>query len=105
MKKVLVVCLGGFSSSVFASKLKKAAVLKGLDYETMSAFPGDGKKVADQYDVILISPQAFHEARNFNAIHSRVIDIPPLLYGTMDGDKAIELIEDFYNKEGNELNE
>ncbi len=94
MKKILIVCVGGFSSSIFAKKLEQTARRNRLQYKVDAMSPVQGKDVAGEYDLILISPQAAHEVSEFQKIHNNVGEIPKLVYGTVDGPKALELSEE-----------
>lgn len=94
MKKILVICVGGFSSSVFAKELEKMARRKGFRYQTKATLPVEGKEIAKDYDLVMISPQAFHELQPFKSIHDNVIEIPSLVYGQMDSVKALEIVNE-----------
>ncbi len=96
MKKVLIICLGGFSSSVFAKELAKFAKSKGVSYETKATFPVDGKPIAKDYDLIMISPQAAFEIPNFKVLNPNTVAIPPMVYGRMDAPKAFEIAEETF---------
>ena len=98
MKKILIVCSAGMSTSLLVTKMQSAAKEKGIEIE-ISALPvAECSSVIDTVDIVLLGPQVrFQKPQVEKLVNGRipveVIDMR--LYGTMNG-KAI--LEDTLNK-------
>lgn len=104
MKKILLFCCAGMSSSVLAQKMRDAAKEKNIDVEIEAYHTDIVEKKLDEVDVVLLGPQIRYDFKR----HKKVCDkknipievIPVTDYGLMRGDKvldlALELIE--YNE-------
>ncbi|ALR90744.1 MULTISPECIES: PTS sugar transporter subunit IIB [Clostridium] len=98
MKKILLVCSAGMSTSLLVTKMQSAAKEKGIEIE-ISALPvAECSSVIDTVDIVLLGPQVrFQKPQVEKLVNGRipveVIDMR--LYGTMNG-KAI--LEDTLNK-------
>ena len=98
MKKILLVCSAGMSTSLLVTKMQSAAKEKGIEIE-ISALPvAECSSVIDTVDIVLLGPQLrFQKPQVEKLVNGRipveVIDMR--LYGTMNG-KAI--LEDTLNK-------
>ena len=98
MKKILLVCSAGMSTSLLVTKMQSAAKDKGIEIE-ISALPvAECSSVIDTVDIVLLGPQVrFQKPQVEKLVNGRipveVIDMR--LYGTMNG-KAI--LEDTLNK-------
>ncbi len=98
MKKILLVCSAGMSTSLLVTKMQSAAKEKGIEIE-ISALPvAECSSVIDTVDIVLLRPQVrFQKPQVEKLVNGRipveVIDMR--LYGTMNG-KAI--LEDTLNK-------
>ena len=86
MKKALIVCAGGMSSSLVA---KKATALfqtagKAIEVNATSVYAGQKAIEDDQYDLYLVSPQTrmfFDQLAKFaNRTHKPIAKIPPQAY-------------------------
>ena len=101
MKRILLACSSGMSTSLLVSKMKDAAAEKGIEAEIWAV--AQDKAVTDmaKADVLLIGPQMRFLKKKLSAdaekagISLDVID--PVAYGRIDGAKvlntALELIE------------
>lgn len=86
MKKALIICAGGMSSSVIAKKTTEYFQGKGIDIEldATSASQGTKKIDEDQFDLYLVSPQTkmYYESLK-NAADKKnkpIANIPPQAY-------------------------
>ncbi|MCZ0717591.1 PTS cellobiose transporter subunit IIB [Aerococcus kribbianus] len=86
MKRVVIICMGGMSSSYISSELNKYFDEKNLAIETVSVSLGKGKKLLNEgdFDIYLISPQAKYASEWLKEIaiknHNDLFDIAPHLY-------------------------
>ena len=86
MKKVLIICAAGMSSSVMAKKTTEFFKSKGLDIvlDAVSATEGTKMIETSDFDLFLISPQTrmyfakFEEAGK--KVGKPVVNIPPQAY-------------------------
>ncbi|WNS46343.1 PTS sugar transporter subunit IIB [Paenibacillus sp. MMS20-IR301] len=98
MKKILLACAGGFSTSMLVERMKDAARAKGIEVVIDAVAESD---IADQapFDIIMLGPQMGHAEGDLAAEYPSipVTTIEMMAYGMMDGDKvletAIELME------------
>ena len=98
MKKILLVCSAGMSTSLLVTKMESAAKEKGIEIE-ISALPvAECSSVIDTVDIVLLGPQVrFQKPQVEKLVNGRIpVDVIDMrLYGTMNG-KAI--LEDTLNK-------
>lgn len=93
MKKIVLFCAGGMSTSLLVNKMKEAAAAKGKEYDISA----HGLASVDQYgpdaDVILIGPQVRYAINNIRAQlpGKPVQDIDMKVYGMMNGKAALEI--------------
>ena len=89
MKKIVLVCAGGLSTSLLVNKMREAANADGYKCD-IAAYPvSDVVAVSDGADVVLLGPQIRHkldEARKLCKCPVDTIDVK--YYGSMDG-KAV----------------
>ena len=97
MLKIMIMCLGGFSSSALAAQLENEVREKGMDDQVQFIFPKYGarsvEKEGDGLDIVMLCPHmAVYADKLVKAYpHIPFYIIPTRLYGMM---KAEELIED-----------
>lgn len=86
MKKALIICAGGMSSSVIAKKTTEFFAGKGVDIElnATSASQGAATIAKDEYDLYLVSPQTKMYFDNLKKAADKVAkpiaNIPPQAY-------------------------
>lgn len=90
--KILIICLGGYSSSAFAQKLEKASRRASTPHKVIAMGPLEAEDKVGEFDILMLSPQVKHEVSKFKNIHQHVIEIPVQIYGMLDGKKALELV-------------
>ncbi|SFC99583.1 PTS sugar transporter subunit IIB [Clostridium uliginosum] len=101
MKKILLVCSAGMSTSLLVSKMQAAATEKGIECSIQATGEADVKEYIDDTDILLLGPQVrfllskFKKSLSDKNIPVEVINTVD--YGTMNGmkvlDRALELIE------------
>ncbi len=92
MKKILLVCAAGMSTSLLVTKMIAAAKAKGVEVEIFALPVSECKTVADEVDYVLMGPQVrFQKASVEKIINGRVpvevIDMKA--YGTMNGEAVL----------------
>ncbi|MBA4492997.1 PTS sugar transporter subunit IIB [Paenactinomyces guangxiensis] len=100
MKKILLVCAAGMSTSLLVNKMKDAANEKGVEIEIFALPVSECDSVANEVDVVLLGPQVRYQKAQVDAIIGgrvpvEIIDMRD--YGTMNGKgvlkKALELMK------------
>jgi len=92
MKKVVLFCAAGMSTSLLVSKMQKAAAAKGLDYE-IAAHPLSEVDIhGPEASIILLGPQVRFK---LNEIKAKFADKPVEAiemrdYGMMNGENVIK---------------
>lgn len=102
MKKILLCCSAGMSTSLLLTKMQAAAKEKGIECLINAYSEADVKNHEDEMDVLLLGPQVRFLLSKMKAkyepigIHVDVINTVD--YGTMNGAKvlahALKLIEE-----------
>ncbi len=96
--KILVICNNGNSSSVLAQKITKQAKKDGLEHTADAIPPFDAKEKLGEFDVVLIAPQIKHDLKSYSKLHEKVEVVPPMVFGMMDGKKALDLALEVFNR-------
>lgn len=100
MKKIVLCCNAGMSTSMLVEKMRKAALDKELDCEIMAYPVSEVEEKAKDADVILLGPQVRFELKKVkNIFPEKPVDaIAPTDYGMLRGDNvldtAIKLMEE-----------
>lgn len=94
--KILLMCAAGMSTSLLVSKMEKYAKEKGIENILIKAEPvEDLEKHIDNYDVFLLGPQVKYKEKWVKEIvearGKKYTNIPPQVYGLVDGKKTLEL--------------
>ncbi|MEJ6078413.1 PTS sugar transporter subunit IIB [Vibrio sp. 1-Bac 57] len=100
MKKILLICDMGMSTSLVVKRMKEAAESKGIEVVIEAKGSQEFKSVVNDFDVILLAPQISYKLAEFKVIadeREKPIDLINMMaYGMTDGDKilsqAFELI-------------
>lgn len=93
MKKIILLCAGGMSTSMLVKKMQEEAAKEGLECE-IAAYPqADAKDKASDADCILLGPQIrFAKQKVSEACPGVPIDsIDMKVYGRMDGKGAMAI--------------
>lgn len=99
MKKILLSCAGGFSTSLLVNKMKEAAKAKGKEYEIKAVAAAQVEDIIekDAPDCILIGPQIKYMEDQLksdaNKHHIPLEAIGMQDYGTMNGKNVIAQAE------------
>lgn len=96
MKKILLVCSAGMSTSMLVKKMQEAAENEGKDYEVEALALSEAETKVDDVDVILLGPQVrFQKAQVEKVANGKVpVDVIDMQqYGMMDGESVLKHAE------------
>jgi cellobiose PTS system EIIB component len=91
MKKIVLLCSAGMSTSLLVNRMREAARADGLDC-TIDAFPTSQAAIhGKDADVVLIGPQVKFELRKVQGLLSCPVEVIDMLsYGTLNGRKVLD---------------
>lgn len=98
MKKILLVCSAGMSTSIVVKKMEEAAKKKGIEAKIWAVGDAQAKDNVDEADVVMLGPQVKFLLDKMKGLAGEtpveVIDMKD--YGMMNGeailDKALSII-------------
>lgn len=99
MNKILLMCMGGFSTGLLVEKMKGAAREMGVEVEIKAISTSVLDEVVKDYDCLLIAPQINYLAEDVQQKYPNLplYLIQPTDYGRLNGqkilNKALELIK------------
>ncbi|MFB1049772.1 PTS sugar transporter subunit IIB [Paraliobacillus sp. JSM ZJ581] len=100
MKKILLACSAGMSTTLLVSRMKEEAEARGMDVEIWAVTQDNAPSEMKRADVLLIGPQMRFLTEKLSRI-AEELEIPldvidPKAYGRVDGkgvlNQAIELM-------------
>ena len=91
IKKILLACSGGFSTSMLVQRMKEA---KNLNIEILAVGEDNIFEQLDS-DVLLLAPQIAHKLEDLSSdLNMPVFTIDMMDYGMMNGEKVLaEVLE------------
>jgi PTS system cellobiose-specific IIB component len=90
MKKILLSCNGGFSTSILVQNMKEAAKKQKIEVE-IEAVPETDVEDYSDWDILLLGPQIGHREEEFSAEFSMpVFVIDSFDYGMMNGESVLK---------------
>lgn len=96
MKKILLACSAGMSTSMLVKKMQDTANKEGKDYEVEALALSEAETKVDEVDVILLGPQVrFQKAQVEKVANGKVpVDVIDMQqYGMMDGEGVLKHAE------------
>ena len=90
MKKILLVCNAGMSTSMLVAKMKKAAQADGVEVSIEAKSLADAKKEIQEANIVLLGPQIRYELENVKKLAGPVEAIDMRDYGMMNGEKVLK---------------
>lgn len=96
MKKILLVCSAGMSTSMLVKKMQDTANKEGKDYEVEALALSEAETKVDEVDVILLGPQVrFQKAQVEKVANGKVpVDVIDMQqYGMMDREGVLKHAE------------
>ncbi|AMC92518.1 PTS sugar transporter subunit IIB [Erysipelothrix larvae] len=99
MRKVVLLCAAGMSTSMLVKNISVAAKEEDYEIEVTAHTISDAKSVVPGSDIVLLGPQVRF---NLNGVKDKFPDIPVKVmdmeaYGKMDGKKIVALIRKTLN--------
>ncbi len=98
MKKILLVCASGMSTSMLVKAIQKAAGDGNYPLKVTSAGMAGIEDRLGEVDGILVGPQIRHRFENLEEASARAGIparlVPTQVYGLMDGKAALDIIRD-----------
>jgi Phosphotransferase system cellobiose-specific component IIB len=94
MKKIMLVCALGMSTSLMVSKMEKAAEEKGKEVEITAVPESEAYNLISQTDIVMLGPQVSYVFDNFKQ-QAETFGVPVVLidaldYGRMNGEKVLD---------------
>lgn len=92
MKRIMLVCCAGMSTSLLVNKMNDSAKKRGIDVEIFAVGEAEAKDHED-VDIVLLGPQVryllgkMQKLMEPHGISVKVID--SMLYGTMNGEEVL----------------
>ena len=93
MKKITLICAGGFSTSMLVSNMQEAAKTKGIEVEIRATAESKFAEYENDTDVLLLGPQVGYLLDEFKEKYAlkemRIAVIDSMDYGMMNGEKVL----------------
>lgn len=92
MKKILLVCAAGMSTSMLVNKMRQSAEKKAIEVEIKAISVSEVSSFINEVDIILLGPQVRYQLKSVEEMANgripvKVIDM--LLYGQMNGEAVL----------------
>lgn len=94
MKKILLACNAGMSTSMLVRKMRTAAEEMGVEAEINAVSITEANDLIDKVDIVLLGPQVkFQKAEVEKMAAGRIpVDVIDMRdYGTMNGKKVLQM--------------
>lgn len=91
MKKIMLVCSAGMSTSLLVTKMQKAAGELNVDVDIFACSEAEAKEKYEEVDILLLGPQVrFLLSKIEKLVKVPVEVIETMDYGTMNGKAVLE---------------
>ncbi|WP_434524513.1 PTS sugar transporter subunit IIB [Photorhabdus asymbiotica] len=94
MKKILLCCAAGMSTSMLVQRMQAEVTKRGLDIEIKAVPTAELKHLIADTDVVLLGPQVRYQLTHLSAIakpFGKPIDVIDMTdYGALRGDKVLD---------------
>lgn len=102
MKKIVLLCASGMSTSMLVKKMQEAAKADGYACSIDAFSASEAATKAADADVVLLGPQIRFQKNKIAAIAAQIPDVPVeaidmRMYGRMDGKGALALARKLMN--------
>lgn len=99
MKKIVLFCMAGLSTSILVEKMREAAKEKGYDCTVNAYAIGNAVKEGADADLVLLGPQVRLQEDQIKSLVTCPVEVVDMLaYGMMDGhqvmNRVIEILEE-----------
>lgn len=94
MKKIVLLCSAGMSTSILVNKMRQSAADRGFDAEVNAFSVTEAENVGRDADVILLGPQIkFNLTQIKELLPDKIVEVIDMrAYGTMNGEKIIDRV-------------
>ncbi|OMF45819.1 MULTISPECIES: PTS sugar transporter subunit IIB [Paenibacillus] len=96
MTRVLLICGAGASSGFMANAIRKAGKKRGIEMSVQARSESQLSEYVNEIDVLLVGPHLKYMEdeikEKMNGLPVKVAVIPQDIYGTLDGNKACDLL-------------
>ncbi|MEW8956256.1 PTS sugar transporter subunit IIB [Clostridium sp.] len=92
MKRIMLVCSAGMSTSLLVTKMRQVAQSKGIDVDINAVSEAEFKNHIDKVDVVLLGPQVrFILPKVKEQVQGKIpVDVINTVdYGMMNGEKVL----------------
>jgi PTS system cellobiose-specific IIB component len=95
MKKIVLLCSAGMSTSLLVNKMREAAKKQGYEC-SIDAYPiRSATEHGKDADIVLLGPQVRFQLRKLNQDLSCPVEaIDPMTYGRMDGEALLKKVRE-----------
>lgn len=95
MKKILLICSAGISTSLLVKAINNYIIKENLSYKVNTLSVQKAKQKIKKFDILLLSPQIGYMLDEFTKLskNQKVIVIPLNIYASVKAEAVIELIE------------
>ena len=99
MKKIVLFCAGGMSTSLLVNKMREAAAKQGKEYDINAYGYGSEEKHAPDADCILLGPQIRFNLKQLQTKYADkpIAAIDMRTYGTMNGEATLKQARELMN--------
>lgn len=97
--KIMLVCVGGMSTSILMKKMEKWAKEKVIDLEVKAYGVGEYEEYYQEYDCILLGPQISYKANEIRTTVNKPVDlIQSFDYAVGNVDNIMKQVNKLLNK-------
>ena len=95
MKKIVLLCASGMSTSILMNKMREAAKELNYDCEIVAHAIPTAKETASDADMVLLGPQVSYQLNNMKGILTCPVEVIDMMaYGIMDGTSIIKHVQE-----------
>lgn len=95
MIRILLVCVGGMSSTLLVNKMEKDAKKRDIDCKILAVGEGNIKSELGNFDILLLGPQLrfmFDDVKSIVGDKAPVAIIDMVNYGTCNGHAVLNTV-------------
>lgn len=99
MRKIILLCSAGMSTSILVTKMQQAAADQGYDVEVSAHSVSEAVRVGSDADIILLGPQVRFNLSNVQKqLPGKPVEVIDMrAYGTMNGEAVINEVKKVLN--------
>lgn len=99
MRKVVLLCAAGMSTSILVKKISEAAQAINYDLEVNAYSISEAKNVVPTADIVLLGPQVRFNLSKIKAeFPDKIVEVIDMRdYGTMNGKNVVTMIKKLLN--------